>query len=96
MDEVKAALESIKNNHRTPDQLRQMKLSELISRNSVFAVELSTFASQQKDMEEAREEDPGLYAIGLEMVEAHTRNLSDVNSEIDRRFPGATGKVTTG
>ena len=89
MDEVKAALAAIKNNHRTADQLRAMKLSELITRNSVFAVELSTFASQQKDMEEMREEDQDLYAIGLKMVEAHTRNLSDVNSEIDRRFPVA-------
>jgi len=87
MKELQDALEKMKSNHRTNEQLAEMPTSELLSRGAIFSVEIAGFAAQAREVEDEKEIDPEMYVMFTEMVDTMSKNLLANSAEIDRRFP---------
>lgn len=87
IEELREALEKIKSNYRTKLQLERMKTSELISRASIFSVEIASFAAQRSSIEGDRFLEPEIYEIFSEMADVMAKDLMMNNEELDWRLP---------
>ena len=87
MKELQEALEKMKTNYRTEEQLQAMPTSELLARCAIFSVEIVGFAAQAAEIEAEKDVDPEMWDMFREMVDVMSKDLLANNAEIDRRFP---------